>query len=146
VPTTDQRGFPRLAGPPGIGAFQPAIPVTVSITGVTSKFSLLSQTETVSVQVTFLNGQPVTGGKVTITDNGQTQTVALSSSGKASATFTFQLLKGQEKPSPHTVSASFNGMGTAFADGSASSQTANHTLDFLFQLLFLSQFFASTGG
>jgi hypothetical protein len=146
VPTADQRGFPRLAGSPGIGAFQPAIPVTVAITGVTSKFSLLSQTETVNVQVSFLNGRPVTGGSVTITDNGQAQTVNLNSSGKASATFTFQLLKGQEKAGPHTISAAFNGMGTAFASGTGSAQTGNHTLDFLFQLLFLSQLFASTGG
>jgi hypothetical protein len=146
VPAADQRGFPRLAGSPGVGAFQPALPVTVAITGVTSKFSLLSQTETVNVQVTFLNGRPVTGGQVTITDDGQTQTVGLNNSGQASATFTFQLLKGQEKPSPHTISASFSGMGTILADGQGSAQTAKHTLDFLFQLLFLSQVLGAGGG
>jgi hypothetical protein len=122
------------------------VPVNVSITGVTTKFSLLSQTETVNVQVTFANGRAVTGGQVTISDGGQSQTVSLNSSGKASATFTFKLLKLQELPNPHTVSASFNGMSTAFANGQGSSQTGNHTLDFLFQLLFLSQLFASAGG
>jgi hypothetical protein len=139
VPTTDQRGAPRFAATTGMGAFQPAVPTptpvptSVSLT-VAEHYTLFSQQETVTAQVSASNGKPVAGGTVTITDAGQTQTVSINSSGSATATFTFPL--SQEQPSPHTISAAFtSATPTTFANSSGSTQAPNTTSDWFFQLL-----------
>jgi hypothetical protein len=145
VPTTDQRGDARVASMPGIGAFAPAVPTAVTITGVSEQYSLFSQMETVSVQVTFANGQPVTQGSVTITDGGQHLTANLDSSGKATVTFTFQLFLGQEMPNPHPIAVTFNGS-SAFGTSSGSTNAPNSTLNFFFQLFFDFQLFMALMG
>jgi hypothetical protein len=98
---------------------------------VTDTYDLLSQFETVTVQVAA-GGVPVTGGQVTFTDNGQTQTVTVKPDGQASATFTFNLFELQENPNVHTITATYS-------DGTrstliASSGSPNTVLDFLFQI------------
>jgi hypothetical protein len=97
----------------------------MTITGVTEQYGLLYQRETVTALVTA-GGVPVSGGQVTLTDNGQAQTVNVGANGQATAVFTFDLLRLQEQPFPHAITES---------GGGTSLQAPNTVLDFLFQLL-----------
>jgi hypothetical protein len=109
-------------------------PTTITITGISDLYTLLSQLETVKAQVTS-GGTAVVGGPVTITDNGQTQSATTDGNGNVSVTFTFNLLQFQENPNAHAVSAAFNGT-TAFAASTGSGTAASTQLQFYFQLLF----------
>jgi hypothetical protein len=110
-----------------------AIPTTLTITGISDTYTALTQVERVTAQLTA-GGVPVVGVLVAITDNGQTQSATTDAGGNASATFTFELLKGQENPRPHTVTARSSGGGFAAATASASSPDTS--LDLFLQLLF----------
>jgi hypothetical protein len=116
-------------------------PTTLTITGVTTSYTLFTQVETVTAQVTS-NGAAVTTGQVAITDNGQTLTVGVNGSGTATATFTFSLFA--EQPNAHTVTATYSD-GTTFA-GSSASFTAPSTLTaYLFQLYYYFLFLGAFG-
>jgi hypothetical protein len=149
--TTDQRGLPRVVNKVvDVGAVEvqppPIVPVpkttTLTITSVSDKYSLFSQHETVTGRVTDANGNPVTTGQVTFTDNGQSQTVNVKPDGTASATFTFSLTK--EMANVHTVSANFSGA-SGFAASSTSKQAASTLQDYLFQLEVLKLFLQMSG-
>ncbi len=111
-----------------------AASTAVKITGISDSYTLFSQVEKVTAQVTS-GGVPVTTGDVTFTDGGQTQTVAVGSGGTATATFTFQLLQGKEQPNAHTVSAAYNDA-TTFASSTTSATAGATTQNYLFQLYF----------
>jgi hypothetical protein len=87
------------------------------------------------------DGVPVSGGSVTVSSFGGSQTVGVDSSGHFSAKFTYNLaqeLQGSAKS--HSVTASYGGatVGTnTFASTSDSTNSPNDTLNLLFQLLFL---------
>jgi hypothetical protein len=124
------------------------------ITGVTvsnQNYDLLSQHETVTANVAPSSvtegvAAALAGtipGTVSITDNGQTQSVPISAGPggtfQAVANFTFSLFAGQEQPNAHTVSATYGGGsigGVSFsADPVGMSATAGATtFQFLFQL------------
>jgi hypothetical protein len=112
-------------------------PTTLTITGVSTSYTLFSQVETVTMQVTS-NGAAVTTGQVAITDGGQTQTVGVNSSGIATATFTFSFFS--ELPNAHTVTATYSD-GTAFAASTASFTVQSTLTAYLFQLYFVLLFF-----
>jgi hypothetical protein len=106
---------------------------------VADSFTLLDQKETVKGQVTD-GSIPVSGGQVTISDGGQTQTVGVDSNGNFTATFTFNLAQEFTTAKPHSVTASYGGAtvgDVTFATSSASANAPNNTLSLLFQLLFL---------
>jgi hypothetical protein len=105
---------------------------SLAITGINQHYTLFNQVETLTAQVNGPSGALTTGGQVTFTDGGQTQTVPLQSNGTAQTTFTFGLFA--EIPSAHSVTASFNDPTGTFA-GSTTSATANQTVGaYLFQL------------
>jgi hypothetical protein len=93
---------------------------------VSTRYTLLNQVETVTVQINDANGNPVTSGLVSITDVGQTQVVGISD-GTATAVFTFQLFA--EQPFAHQVSALYNGSTVSFTAPATLSQ-------YFFQILF----------
>jgi hypothetical protein len=91
---------------------------------------------------------PVSGGQVTITDGGQTQTVGVDSNGNFQATFTFNLFQEFTTAKPHSVTASYGGAtvgDVTFTTSSGSTNAPNNTLSFLFQLLFLDALFMQLG-
>ncbi len=104
----------------------------IKITGISDSYTLFSQRETVTAQVTS-GGVPVTSGEVTFSDGGQTQTVNIAADGTASATFTFSLF--HEQPNAHTVGADFSD-GSAFGPASTTTTAPATTLNYLFQLYF----------
>jgi hypothetical protein len=108
---------------------------------------LFNQKETVTGQV--VDGSvPVSGGQVTITDGGQTQTVGVDSNGNFTATFTFNLAQEFTTAKSHSVTASCGGAtvgDVTFPTSSASSNSPNGTLNFLFQLLFLDALLTQLG-
>jgi hypothetical protein len=108
-------------------------PTSITITGVTDKFSLLSETETVTAQVSGPVGLPVNGGSVTLTDGGQTQTVSVVN-GQATATFKFNLLQELKVVSTHTVTGNFSDLSGGFGSSSTSFQAKANLFGFLFQL------------
>src|SRR5262249_48322876 len=67
-----------------------ASPPATAITDFTVNYGLFQQIEKVSVQVTSA-GAGVPQGQVLVSDNGQTQSVTLDGSGKATAVFAFNL-------------------------------------------------------
>jgi hypothetical protein len=117
------------------------VSASTSITGlsVSDSFTLLDQKETVKGQV--IDGSvPVSGGQVTISDGGESQTVSVDGNGNFSATFTFSLVQEFTTAKPHSVTASYGGATvgtTTFATSSGSANTPDNTLSLLFQLLFL---------
>jgi hypothetical protein len=106
----------------------PPAPTTLTILSVTDHYTLLSQQETVTAQVTA-GGALVTSGQVTFTDGGVTRTASVDSNGIATTTFTFSLLKPQAKA--HTVDASFGGS-SSFQASSTSFQASATTIDLFF--------------
>jgi hypothetical protein len=114
-----------------IATAPPAVPTstTTTVTGVTSRYTLFSQIETVTARVTS-SGAPVSTGPITITDGGQAQTVTVSG-GAATATFTFNLFQAQ--PLAHPVTAAFGGA-TGFAGSSTTFTAASTLFGYLFQL------------
>jgi hypothetical protein len=125
------------------------VTAATSITGlsVSDSFTLLDQKETVKGQVTD-GGIPVSGGQVTISDGGQTQTVGVDGNGNFQATFTFSLAQEFTTAKPHSVTASYGGATvgtTTFATSSGSTNAPNNTLSLLFQLLFLDALFMQLG-
>jgi fibronectin-binding autotransporter adhesin len=159
IPGTDQRGAPRpdIAGTnPDIGAFEfqaPPTPTTsslpTSITGlkVSDTFGLFNQTETVSGQVVD-GGIPVSGGQVTISDGGQTQTVGVNSSGGFSATFVFNLFQEFTTAGSHSIGVSFGGAtvgSTTFGSSSGNVNAPNNIFSFYFQLLIFEDLLAALG-
>jgi hypothetical protein len=112
----------------------PVAMTSTTITNISQSYTLLSQNESISAQVTspILS---VTTGQVTFTDNGQTQIVNVNSAGQATANFSFSLF-GQAIPGAHTVTASFNDSSGLFNSSSTSAQANDTTGQFLFTLLF----------
>jgi hypothetical protein len=107
------------------------VPTSIAIIGVQSQFSLFGQTETISARVSGANGQPVPGGTVSFTDNGQRVNAAVDN-GVATATLTFSLLN--EATSPHPVTALFGGSGMDAASSTAATAPSAGA-DFFWQLL-----------
>jgi hypothetical protein len=71
---------------------------------------------------------------VTITDNGQTQTVGVANS-QATATFTFSLFQELGAVLAHTVNVNYSDTGGDFGSSSSSFQAQGNLFGFLFQLL-----------
>jgi hypothetical protein len=149
IPTTDQRGVARPDIPgtnPDMGAFEfvstptpTPTPTKINNLNVSESFGLFGgQTETVKGQVVN-NGIPVSGGPVTITDSGESQTVSVDSNGNFTGTFTFNLFQEFSTAKAHTITASYGGATvgtTTFASsGQASVNSPDSTSNFLFQLL-----------
>jgi hypothetical protein len=117
------------------------------VLGLTYSYTLFNQKETVKGQVTD-GGTPVSAGQVTITDDGQSQTVGVDSNGNFSATFTFSLAQEFTTAKPHSVTASYGGATvgtTTFATSSGSTNAPDNTFSLLFQLLFLDALFMQLG-
>ncbi len=147
----------------------PAIgfPTITSIIAGLPQFSLFSQTETVTTQTNFTDNTGVTLGvngtqgtgtffsapppavhtvntqpqTVTITDGGQTQTVNVSATGQATATFRFNLLQElqQRTFSSHPITASYSGAPAGGGDqlwgaSTVSGNAPGNTTGFFFQL------------
>jgi hypothetical protein len=108
------------------------VATVVTFTSVLARYTLFSQVETVTAQVTS-GGTPVTSGQVTFTDGGQTQTVGVSSAGVATATFTFSLF--HEQPNAHLVTGDYSDDST-FGAGTGSTTAPATTLSYLFQFYF----------
>jgi hypothetical protein len=162
IPDIDQRGAARPDVPgsnPDIGAFEfypPAPPPTpthtsapTTITGlsVSDSFGAFNQTETVKGQV-VAGGMPVSGGTVTVSDGGETQTVGVNSSGDFSATFVFNLFQEFSTAAAHSISVSYGGAtvgSTTFGSSSGSVGAPNNSLSFLFELLLLEDILAAIG-
>jgi hypothetical protein len=107
-------------------------PTTVTVTNVTSHYTLFTQVETVTASVTS-NGKAVTVGQVTLTDGGQSQTVNVGGDGTATATFTFGLFS--EQPLAHPVTAMYSGA-TGFASSNSTFTAPSTLFGYLFQLYF----------
>jgi hypothetical protein len=125
-------------GPPPVSN----VPTSIVITGLQDRYSLFSQTETITARVTGANGQPVPSGVVRISDNGQTVYASLNN-GIATAVVTFALFS--EMPNPHTVTAFFGGS-SGFGASSTSATAPNTMLDYFFQLLIFGTFLGGMGG
>jgi hypothetical protein len=108
-------------------------PTTLTITGVTDKFGLFNETEAVTAQVASPGGT-VNRGSVTITDNGQTQTVGVAN-GQATATFTFSFFQELGAVLAHTVNANYSDTGGDLGSSGTSFQAKGNLFGFLFQLL-----------
>ncbi len=109
---------------------------TATITSIGQSYNLLFQNESVNVQITNPLGGAVSTGFVAITDNGQTQTVAVNGAGQASANFSFNLFLGQAIPSAHTVSATFTDPSGVFGTSTTSATAPDTTGQFIFVVLF----------
>jgi uncharacterized repeat protein (TIGR01451 family) len=109
-------------------------PTVVNVTNVTDKFGFLSQTETVTAQVTGSNGLAANSGSVTLTDGGQSKTVSVSN-GQATATFTFSILQELQTAYPHNINASFTDNKGNFLVSSVSFLAPGDVMGFGFQLL-----------
>jgi hypothetical protein len=83
--------------------------------------------------VTGPGGVPITEGTVTLTDNGQTQTVSVSN-GHATATFHFNLLQELKTVGRHSVGGSFSTTTGNFGSASTTFQAPGNLFGFVFQL------------
>src|SRR5262249_28207502 len=99
----------------------------VQITGVTDKYTLISQIETVSFKANDASGNPLASGEVTVTDAGVSQLVHVQN-GSGVATFTFSLF-AREHPESHQISV--NNQANVVSTVSPSTQ-----LEFFYQILF----------
>jgi fibronectin-binding autotransporter adhesin len=158
IPDTDQRGAARPDVPgsnPDIGAFEfypptpthTSAPTTITGLSVSDSFGAFNQTETVKGQV-VAGGMPVSGGTVTVSDGGETQTVGVNSSGNFSATFVFNLFQEFSTAAAHPISVSYGGAtvgSTTFGSSSGSVGAPNNSLSFLFEILLLEDILAAMG-
>ncbi len=137
VPLTPPPPPPPPGPPPPSGGGSSAGPLAVNLVSVTDSYTLFSQVETVSLQVFDAQGNLLSSGLVTVTDGGQTHTVAVTN-GSATTTFTFSLLS--EQPNSHAISVNNQGFHVSFT--APSSQ-----LGYFFQIFFdLLLFESLTGG
>jgi uncharacterized repeat protein (TIGR01451 family) len=124
--------------------------LTTSITGlsVSDSFGTINQTETVRGQV-IANGTPVSGGQVTISDGGETQTVGVDSNGGFSATFVFNFFQEYlSTAAAHPISITFDGatVGSSVFGSSSGGVTApDNTLSFYYELILLEDLLAAMG-
>jgi hypothetical protein len=136
--TAQVQAPPATAAPAVAAAAVTGLPTTTAITSVATTYTLFTQVEKVTATVTLPSGTLVVNeGNVSITDNGQTQTVAIVN-GAATATFTFALYAFQENPNAHTVTASYSDpSGTNLFGSSSTSVTAPATTTaYFFQLYY----------
>jgi hypothetical protein len=114
----------------------PAILTHTAVFTTSTKYSLFSQTDTISAQVTDVLGIPITSGTMTFTDHGQTINATISN-GVATGVFTFSLFN--EIPSAHTVTAMFNG-NSEFGSSTGMGTVADSSFSWYFQYLILLSF------
>jgi hypothetical protein len=110
-------------------------------------FGASNQTETVKGQV-VAGGVTVSGGTVTITDGGVTQTVGVNAGGNFSASFVFNLFQEFTTAAAHPISVSYGGAtvgSTTFASRSGSINAPNNSSSFLFEVLLLEDLLAAMG-
>jgi hypothetical protein len=104
---------------------------------VSESFGLFGgQKEVVSGQVVD-GGQPVSGGKVTVTDAGASQSVGVDSSGHFQATFFFHLPQELGTAPPHAITALYGGATvgtTTFSTSTGSISSAHHFYNLVLQL------------
>jgi hypothetical protein len=147
VEVLEERAAPSSVTVGGVTLTGP-LNTNTQVTGISSAYGLLSQTETVNVHVSSPSGATVNEGQVTVTDAGHSQTVNVNSSGDATAKFTFNLF--QEQPLPHDVSAAYNDNTSTglFASSSGTGTAPNTTGAYFVQLyidFYLISLFSSSG-
>jgi hypothetical protein len=108
-----------------------------TITSIKQQYTLFSQVETITANVTDVTGAPVLSGTVTFTDHGQKVNANISN-GVATGVITFSLFS--EVPSAHSVTAMFNAIGI-LGTSSASATAPDSSGAYFFQLLFLFSLF-----
>jgi hypothetical protein len=111
----------------------PAILTHTTVTSTSTKYSLFSQTDTITAQVTDVLGIPITSGTMTFTDHGQAVNATISN-GVATGVITFSFFN--EVPGAHPVTAMFNG-NSEFGSSTGTGAVLDSSFGWYFQYLFL---------
>ena len=123
---------PPPSGGGGSSGGSTAPDAQIRLLGVSDTYGLFNQTETVKIQVNGLNGVPLAGSQVTVTDGGISQTVTVGPDGTATAIFTFSL--SAEQPNNHGISVDNLGFTTMLA---APGTTSQYFFQIFFDLLLI---------